>query len=50
MSDEAPLEDQGVDLRLFDESNVGDIDLSAPESEWYQVDFESVYKSAWGIN
>jgi ribose transport system substrate-binding protein len=49
MSGEEPLEDQGVDLRLFDESNIGDIDLAAPEAEWYEVDFESAYRAAWGL-
>lgn len=49
MAGEEPLEDQGVDLRLFDGTNIGDIDLKAPEAEWYEVDFAAAYKTAWGL-
>jgi ribose transport system substrate-binding protein len=44
-----PLEDEKVGLRMFTAQNIGRIDLSAPESTWYGVDYESGYKKLWGV-
>jgi ribose transport system substrate-binding protein len=49
MNGEEPLEDVGIPLRMFDESNIGEIDLSEPESAWYGVDFASEYEKLWGL-
>lgn len=45
----APVVQETAGLRLFDASNINSIDLSKPESTWYGVDFESVYKRIWGL-
>lgn len=44
-----PIQDEKVPLRLFDKSNIGSIDLSKPEREWYGVDFQPVYKQMWQL-
>ncbi|MBN9113417.1 MAG: sugar ABC transporter substrate-binding protein [Pseudonocardia sp.] len=44
-----PLDDTKVGLRMFTAQNIGSIDLSAPESTWYGVDYESGYKKLWGV-
>lgn len=47
---EEPVDDIGMPFRIFTERNIDDIDLDAPESEWYGVgDFESDYKQLWGV-
>ncbi|MEZ5076081.1 MAG: substrate-binding domain-containing protein [Solirubrobacterales bacterium] len=49
MNGESPLEDVDVPFRLFDESNIDEIDLKAPESSWYGVDYEKEYEELWGV-
>jgi len=44
-----PLVDTKVGLRVFDETNIGDVPLKKPEATWYGVDFEPVYKQMWGV-
>ncbi|MGD9986176.1 sugar ABC transporter substrate-binding protein [Pseudonocardia sp.] len=46
----APLVDTKVGLRMFTGQNIGRIDLAAPESTWYGVDYESGYKKLWGVS
>lgn len=45
-----PLADEEVGLRLFTRDNIDEIDLNAPEEEWYEVDFRSEYKKLWGLS
>lgn len=49
MNGEPPLEDVGIPFRMFDESNIGEIDLKAPEDTWYGVDFAKEYEQLWGV-
>jgi ribose transport system substrate-binding protein len=46
-----PLADEKIPLRTFDKDNIGQIDLSKPESTWYgtKTDFEAEYSKLWGI-
>lgn len=44
-----PVPDENVPLRLFDEKNIGEIDLSQTESEWFGTDFRSAYRELWGL-
>jgi ribose transport system substrate-binding protein len=45
-----PLTDENVGLRTFDVSNIADVPLNNPESTWYGVDFEPIYKQMWGVS
>jgi ribose transport system substrate-binding protein len=46
-----PVQATGVPLRIFDQDNIGSIDLSAPEISWYGGDaFEQGYRKLWGLN
>jgi ribose transport system substrate-binding protein len=50
LAGETPLEDIGVQYRLFTESNVGDLDLKSDPTPWYgDVDFIGAYKKIWGL-
>lgn len=49
MSNQEPVEDENVGLRLFDANNIASIDLTKPEQDWYGVDFQSGYKKLWGL-
>ena len=44
-----PIVDEKVGLRVFDETNIGQVPLEKPEAEWYGVDFIPVYKQMWGV-
>jgi len=47
---EEPVEDIGVQYRLFTDTNVGEIDLKADPSTWYgDVDFLGDYEEIWGV-
>ena len=45
-----PVADAKLPVRLFDESNVGSLDLKASTDTWYgDVDYRSGYKQLWGL-
>jgi ribose transport system substrate-binding protein len=45
-----PLEDVGIQYRLFTENNVQDLDLEGDPTEWYgNVDFLADYRRIWGV-
>ncbi len=45
------LNDLGIPTRLFDSSNIGSINLSAQESQWYGVgDFQAKFEKLWGAS
>jgi ribose transport system substrate-binding protein len=45
-----PVANVGVPNRLFTKNNIGKIDLSAQESNWYgKTDFKTLYKKLWGV-
>lgn len=51
LAGEEPLEDIGVQYRLFTDENVNDIDLGGDVSSWFgDVDFLSEYKEIWGVS
>jgi ribose transport system substrate-binding protein len=51
LAGQQPLQDLNIPTRLFDASNIGSIDLSQQESEWYGVgDYRAKYKQQWGIS
>jgi ribose transport system substrate-binding protein len=50
ISGQTPVSDSKVGLRLFDKANIGSIDLSKPERDWYGVDFVAGYKKLWGVS
>jgi ribose transport system substrate-binding protein len=42
--------DEFIPQRLFDETNINDIDLTKPAESWYSdVDFRAKYKTLWGL-
>jgi ribose transport system substrate-binding protein len=46
-----PVNDLNIPTRLFDSNNIGSIDLSKQESEWYGVgDYISKFKAQWGVS
>ena len=46
-----PVNDLNIPTRLFDASNIGSIDLTKQESEWYGVgDYVAKFKAQWGIS
>jgi ribose transport system substrate-binding protein len=45
-----PLDDVGIQYRLFTENNVQDLDLKGDPTAWYgDVDFLGDYETIWGI-
>jgi ribose transport system substrate-binding protein len=45
-----PLQDVGIQYRLFTKHNVGGLDLNSDPTKWYgKVDFRSGYKKIWGV-
>src|SRR5690625_3093423 len=47
-SGNAPVEDVMVPHRQFDESNIADVDLEAPQQTWYgDIDLPEVYAELW---
>ena len=50
LAGEKPLEDVGIQYRLFTENNVQDLDLEGDPTEWYgNVDFLADYRRIWGV-
>jgi ABC-type sugar transport system substrate-binding protein len=41
--------DHKITSRLFDEKNIGDIDLKAGTPGWYDRVYEAGYKTLWGM-
>lgn len=45
-----PVEDEMLPERIFSAANIGGIDLTATEAEWYGgTDFRAEYRTLWGI-
>lgn len=49
VTENEPLDDEQVGLRLFTADNVSEIDLTAPQEEWFGVDYETEYQKLWGL-
>jgi ribose transport system substrate-binding protein len=50
LAGEEAVADEFIPQRLFDETNINDIDLDAPPETWYtDVDFRAEYKKLWGL-
>jgi ribose transport system substrate-binding protein len=50
LAGQQPLTDLNIPTRLFDATNIGSIDLTQQESEWYGVgDYRAKYKAHWGV-
>ncbi|MBS1879342.1 MAG: sugar ABC transporter substrate-binding protein [Actinobacteria bacterium] len=49
MNGEPPLENVDIPFRLFDESNIKEINLKEPESTWYGVNYQQEYEKLWGL-
>ncbi len=50
LAGEPPVEDIGVQYRMFTSNNISSIDLKAEPSTWYgDVDFLAEYKKIWGV-
>lgn len=46
-----PVNDLNIPTRLFDANNIGSIDLTKQESEWYGVgDYVAKFKAQWGLS
>lgn len=50
LSGVAPVDNENVPLRLFDSQNIGEIDISKPQSTWFDVDFQADYEKLWGLS
>lgn len=49
LAGEEPPGDYGITCRVFDESNIGDIDPSVEKStDWYGIDFDAEFGKLWG--
>ncbi|MFE7421150.1 sugar ABC transporter substrate-binding protein [Rhodococcus sp. NPDC057529] len=45
-----PVADEKIPFRLFDETNIKDLDLDADQGTWYgNDDYASKYKTLWGV-
>jgi ribose transport system substrate-binding protein len=45
-----PVADEKLPVRLFDKTNIGQLDLGASTDTWYgNVDYRSAYKQLWGL-
>jgi ribose transport system substrate-binding protein len=45
-----PVADEKLPVRLFDKSNIGQLDLGASTDTWYgNVDYRAAYKKLWGL-
>lgn len=44
-----PVEDSRVPVRIFDATNIADIDLSEDEGTWFGADYKNEYLSLWGL-
>jgi ABC-type sugar transport system substrate-binding protein len=45
-----PVLNVQLPIRLFDGTNVGSINLNAPQQTWYgNVDFAAAYQKLWGL-
>jgi ribose transport system substrate-binding protein len=51
LAGEEPLEDVGIQYRLFTDNNIADLDLETDDpTPWYgEVDFMADYKRIWGV-
>ena len=50
LAGEPPVDDIGVQYRMFTASNIESVDLKAEPSTWYgDVDFLAEYKKLWGV-
>ena len=50
LAGEPPVDDIGVQYRMFTEDNLKGVDLKADPSTWYgDVDFMADYKKIWGV-
>ena len=50
LAGEAPVDDIGVQYRMFTSNNIEPVDLKADPSTWYgDVDFLAEYKKLWGV-
>src|SRR5262249_55617021 len=51
LAGQKPLLDEKIPLRTFDRDNIGQIDLSQPESTWYgtKTNYEAEYSKLWGV-
>ena len=51
LSDEEPVKDVKLPLRIFTRDNIDSIDLKAPQQSWYgDVDFKSEYQKLWSVS
>lgn len=50
LSGQRPLQDLGIQDRLFDSTNINSINLPAEESTWYtKENYQEIYKKLWGV-
>jgi ribose transport system substrate-binding protein len=51
LANQKPVVDEKIPLRTFDRDNIGEIDLSKPESTWYgtKTNYETEYEKLWGV-
>ena len=49
LSGAAPVANENVPLRMFDNSNLGTINLSQPEGDWYKTPYTTDYLKLWGL-
>ena len=49
ITQQQPVADENVGLRIFDSSNIKSIDLTKPETDWYGVNFEPVFRTMWQV-
>lgn len=50
LTGQSPVADENVPLRVFDSTNIGNVDLTKSESAWYGTDFISKYIKLWGVS
>jgi ribose transport system substrate-binding protein len=50
LAEEEPVADEKLPVRLFDDTNIGELDLDASTDTWYgDVDYRSEYRELWGL-
>jgi ribose transport system substrate-binding protein len=49
LTGQGPVADEKVPLRVFDDTNIKTVDLTAPEGRWYGTDFQSEYRKLWRL-
>jgi ribose transport system substrate-binding protein len=51
ITDNPPVEDEQIPVRLFTENNIGELDIEGDESSWYgDVDLGAEYGKIWGVS